>query len=72
MTYARGRRRQKPPARPSAAASAAGNPWRCGACGFHCTCPWGFVTCECRRIDMDVDDARGLPSAWRELKCGAG
>jgi hypothetical protein len=32
--------------------------WECGACGFHCVCPRGFVTCECRRVDVDVDDAR--------------
>jgi hypothetical protein len=62
MTYACGQRRQKLSARPRAAASAAGNPCRrCGACSFHCTCPRGFVTCECRRVDVDVDDARFCP-----------
>jgi hypothetical protein len=35
--------------------------WECGACGFHCTCPRGFVACECRRVDVDVDDARDCP-----------
>ena len=35
--------------------------WECGACGFHCSCPQGFVTCECRRIDVDLDDARDCP-----------
>jgi hypothetical protein len=35
--------------------------WECGACGFHCTCPRGFVTCECRQIDVDVNDARNCP-----------
>ena len=31
--------------------------WECGACPIHCECP-RFVQCECRRIEVDLDDAR--------------
>jgi hypothetical protein len=34
--------------------------WECGACPVHCECP-SFLQCECRRIDVDLDDARFCP-----------
>lgn len=34
--------------------------WVCGACPAHCECP-RFSTCECVRIDVNLDDARFCP-----------
>jgi len=33
----------------------------CGACIEHCRCE-KFITCECRRIDVDLEDASDCPA----------